>query len=135
MSDGSDNPPDGRRPASRLPADPAYWDGLAARVSDRAAPLVARYGAAGVAGGAGGSGWLGWLEGRASRLAAAALAAAVLAWLFLPPPAPPASSAPQSEIALARALEPSDPLIAGIMADAGPPVLARLIVPTEDPRP
>jgi len=121
------------RPAlSRMPDDAEYWVELAARVENRAAPVITAYANRG-------RGGFGWIGDRSPALAASALVAAALAWLLLPPPEPATSATALDAAAgppstVARALLPTDPLIAGIMTDPVPPTIASLLGPLGEVR-
>lgn len=123
-----------RRPGSRLPDDPAYWQGLAARSIDAAldsrdaddvphGALVSetRSAAPTVA-----SPWWGGLAEAAYMLAASALLALVGGSLLLAERSPVTTTETH---ALMDAIAPDDDLLASLMdADAPPPAMAMLRV-------
>ena len=106
-----------RRPGSRLPDDPAYWQGLAARSVDaalephRAAPVV-------------GSPWWRGLSDAAFMLAASAVLALVGGFLLLDERSAVTTAGTH---ALTDAIAPDDDLLRRLMnADEPPPATAML---------
>jgi len=109
------------RPASRLPADPAWWDALAERVSAAAAPELAR-------GRRMREPWWAALADAAPWLAGGAVAAALAGWLFLPGLPPVTESGPGTLIA--RTLTPSDAIARTLLRESAPPI-GSLMLPAD----
>jgi hypothetical protein len=104
------------RLASRLPDDPAYWDGLAERIAVRSAPEIEAFGARRAP-------WWGRLADFSPVLAAAAVVALLVAWR-VERPAPPPSAAGGTDIG--QLLVPDEPLARAFLADPEPPPIAAL---------
>ncbi|MDX1394452.1 MAG: hypothetical protein R3195_08675 [Gemmatimonadota bacterium] len=101
---------------SRLPADPAYWDGLADRVVTRSEPALARRRARA------GARPVWWARPEWSpALAFGAALFAVAAWWLVPDRGPAASAVPPS---VAAALQPGDPLAARMLEPSAPDLAA-----------
>jgi hypothetical protein len=118
-----------RKPGTRLPDDPAYWERLAERAIDAAFNAPARRTASSV------EPWWRTLSDASFVLAASAVLALIGGSLLLDERAP---TAPTESHALAAALAPDDPLLASLLdASAGPPpatTLLRLIGLREERR-
>ena len=110
--------PGGFRP--RLPDDPAYWQGLAARVVAGAAPTLAELRAA--------QPWWKPLARLAPAFGVGALAASLAAFVFLPDGSPPA---PSREVALADVFDPGDPVGAAFIGETAPELASLLVARTE----
>lgn len=113
---------------SKLPNDPAYWDGLAARIRDDAVAPLAAYAAAtpptalSAAGGPGRDGWPDVLaRGAIWWLTAAATAIAVL-WLTLPP-----RGASPAQTWIEASLTPDEP-VGTLVAGDLPPAIGTVLV-------
>jgi hypothetical protein len=102
----------------RLPEDPAYWDALAGRIGDDAAPVLAelyeRRGA-----------WWGSLARRSPALAAAAVVAIAAGWIAIAASGGPAAESPYAE--MARAIGPTDEVGRLFLRDAAPPHVEELL--------
>ena len=109
---------------SGLPSDPAYWDDLAHRIGVDAAPLLAELHGRGR--------WWSSLANHATPLALLAAAAMVAALTLFPARG---GAEPAEADLLARTIEPSDPVIRGLVAGGGPPQLETLLLAEGGSRP
>lgn len=105
----------------RLPEDPAYWDGLANRITAGADPLLRELAAAAVRS----DSWWSVLAARAPALAAAAAVAIVAGTVAASSGTSPADQSPYDEIA--RAIGPTDEIAQAFFAEASPPRIESLL--------
>lgn len=101
------------RPKSRLPADPAYWEAFAGRVTAAAGSELAGSPRARDA-------WWAVLADVSPFLAGSAVAAALAGWLFLPAPRPAAEAGPGTLVA--RTLAPTDAVARTLLRESAPPI-------------
>jgi len=110
-------PSEGRGMFSRLPDDPAYWDGLSSRIADDAVSTLAVYRDES-------NGWLSILAGYSTALAVGAVAAVVVAFFLLPFGN---TNGPRSSPVDAYGLAPTSPLATPLLEADAPPTMASLI--------
>ena len=97
--------PEGSQFESRLPDDPTYWDGLAARIVDSAAPILREQRDV--------QAWWGPLAKWSPAIGVAAAAAALLVLLFGPP-----ESSRSPAVSFAQLLGPRDPVAQAVVSGA-----------------
>ncbi len=102
------------RDLSRLPADPAYWDRLEARITAELGPRVRSAGSA----------WWAPVATRASGLGGLAVAAALATLLLVPSRAPDPVAHPTGLLRMPD----DDPAMIAFVTAAEPPALAVLVM-------
>ncbi len=103
---------------SGLPDDPGYWDDLARKIADDAAPVLAQYYAERGT-------WWAALAPRAPMLAAAASVALVAASVVLTGASTPFDTSPSEQVALA--IGPTDPVARLFLSQEAPPQVESLL--------